>query len=106
MGDRHSLLAAAMVLLVGFSTALWIYVTAAPEPGDSAAAEVTETKQYQRQIELYGGKANVLATELLGWLRSLWRGRRLALTVACLTVLVAGAFWLFAAASRDGGRSG
>ncbi len=48
-------------------------------------------------MELYGGKANVLAAELLQWFASLWHGRRLALTVACGTVLVAGAYWLVAA---------
>lgn len=34
--------------------------------------------------------------DLMRWLGSRWRGRRLALTVARATVLVAGAFWLLA----------
>ena len=47
-------------------------------------------------MELYGGKANVLAADLMRWLGSLWHGRRLALTVACATVVVAGGVWLLA----------
>jgi hypothetical protein len=37
----------------------------------------------------------------MDWLRSLAHGRRLAITVACVTVIVAAGFWLFADASRD-----
>jgi hypothetical protein len=51
-------------------------------------------------MELYGGKANVLAGELMHWLQGLWHGKRLALTVACMTVLAAAAFRLVAAVAR------
>ena len=85
-----------MILAVGLASALWIYLAAAPGPGDISADDPTDSKQYQRQMELYGGKANVLAADLVRWLGSLWRGRRLAVTVACATVLVAGGFWLLA----------
>ena len=40
-------------------------------------------------MEVYGGTANVLAAEIRGWLEGLWHGRALALTVACLSVLLA-----------------
>jgi len=85
-----------MILAVGLASALWIYLAAAPAPDDISADDPTDSKQYQRQMELYGGKANVLAADLMRWLGSLWRGRRLAVTVACATVLVAGGFWLLA----------
>jgi hypothetical protein len=85
-----------MILAVGLASALWIYLAAGPAPGDISADDPTDSKQYQRQMELYGGKANVLAADLVRWLGSLWHGRRLAVTVACATVLVAGGFWLLA----------
>ena len=96
MADRRALIITALILTVGLTTALAIYVVAARAPDDSSD-ELTDSKQYLRQMELYGGKANVLAAELQHWLASLWHGRRLALTVACGTVLVAGAYWLVAA---------
>ena len=96
MADRRALIITALILTVGLTTALAIYVAAARAPDDSSD-ELTDSKQYLRQMELYGGKANVLAAELQHWLASLWHGRRLALTVACGTVLVAGAYWLVAA---------
>ena len=94
---RNSGLIAVVILVLGLGSALWIYVAAALAPGDASGEDPTDSKQYQRQMELYGGKANVLAAELMRWLGSLWHGRRLALTVACGTVLVAGAYWLVAA---------
>jgi len=96
VADRRALVISASILTVGLTAALAIYVAAARAPDDSSD-ELTDSKQYLRQMELYGGKANVLAAELQHWFASLWHGRRLALTVACGTVLVAGAYWLVAA---------
>ena len=94
---RSSGLIAVMILALGLASALWIYLAAAERgPGDASGDDPTDSKQYQRQMELYGGKANLLAAELMRWVSSLWHGRRLALTVACATVLVAGGFWLLA----------
>jgi len=93
---RNPGLIAVAILVLGLGGALWIYVAAVLAPGDISGEDPTDSKQYQRQMELYGGKANVLAADLVRWLGSLWHGRRLAVTVACATVLVAGGFWLLA----------
>ena len=53
-----------------------------------------DSKAYQRELERFGGKANVLAAELTQWFAGLWRGRNPALTVAFLSVLVALALYL------------
>lgn len=91
---RNPGLIAVAILVLGLGGALWIYVAAVLAPGDISGEDPTDSKQYQRQMELYGGKANVLAADLMRWLGSLWHGRRLALTVACATVAVAGGVWL------------
>ena len=87
-------LAAAITAIVGFTSAIWIYLRAAAPPGNPLGYEPEDSKQYLRDLERYGGKANVLATEITAWFNGLWHGRRLAFTVACITVLVAGAFLL------------
>ena len=79
---------AAGILLAGFAAALLIYVTATP-PGDLPGDRPEDSKQYLRQMEVYGGTANVLAAEIRGWLEGLSHGRALAFTVACLSVLLA-----------------
>jgi len=91
--------AAGAILVVGLAAAVWIYLNA-PTPAAGAGNPLEESKQYVRTLELYGGKANVLAVELREWFDSLWHGTRLAYTVACSSVLLAGAFWLGAAASE------
>jgi hypothetical protein len=85
--------------VVGLGSALAIYLTAESAPGDPLGRE--DSKQYLRTMELYGGKANVLAAELMYWFQGLWHGKRLAVTVACTTVLAAAAYWLVDAASQE-----
>jgi len=47
-----------------------------------------DSKQYLRSMELYGGKANVLADELRRWFVGLWHGKSLARIIAVLTILI------------------
>ncbi len=94
LSPRRRLVAAAL-LLSGLGAALAILLTAAPTPANPLGSEPEDSKQYLREMELYGGKANVLAAEFRHWVESLFRGRRLAGTVAFLT-LVAVLFYLVA----------
>jgi hypothetical protein len=80
--------AASGVLLIGFTAALLIYLNA-PPPGDLSEQRPEDSKQYLRQMEMYGGKANVLASEIRERFARLWRGRALAFTVAGLSGLLA-----------------
>jgi hypothetical protein len=101
MTGRRLQIIAVAILIVGLATAIGIYVSAARSTDDMVAYEIEHSKQYQRTLELYGGKANVIAVELTQWFDSLWHGTRLAYTVACATLLVAGGFWLAAALVED-----
>jgi len=81
------------LLAAGLSGAMLIYLTAAPPPTNPLGYEPEDTKKYLRELEVYGGKVNVLATEFRRWFDGLWHGRTLAFTVACLTVVLAAGFW-------------
>ena len=63
--------------------------------------EPEETKQYLRTLQLYGGTANVLATELRQWFASIWHGQRLAFTVGFITLVTAFTCWFFSYALED-----
>jgi hypothetical protein len=76
------------ILAAGFVGAIIIYVTASPPPPNPLGYDPLETKKYVHDLELYGGKANVLAEEFREWFVGLWQGRNLAFTVAVLTVLL------------------
>jgi len=89
-------LAAATTSIVGFTSAIWIYLATGPAPESPLGYEPEDSKRYLRDLERYGGKANVVAGEITEWFNGLWHGRRLALTVVCITVLLAGALLLAA----------
>ena len=101
MTGRRLQIIAVAILIVGLATAIGIYLSAARSTDDMVLYEIEHSKQYQRTLELYGGKANVIAVELTQWFDSLWHGTRLAYTVACATVLLAGGFWLAAVTSEE-----
>jgi hypothetical protein len=84
------------ILAVGFAAVVVIYVTAQPPPENPLGYDPMDTKKYLHDLEVYGGKANVFAAELREWFDSLWHGRRLAFTVAVITVITAWAFKFFA----------
>ncbi len=78
------------ILIVGFLASLVIYRTAAPPPDDSLGS-LEDGKQSLRELQTYGGQADVIASEVRQWFGSLWQGTRLAVTVAVLAAIAAGA---------------
>ena len=75
-----------VVLLAGLGSSIFIYM---------AAGNYSESVLVH-DLELYGGKANVLADEFISWFTGLWHGKSLALTVASITVLVSFVFFVAA----------
>ena len=107
-------LACLIVLAAGLCSAALIYAVTedAPESGmdyivvDGVAYPVApqQTKRYVRTLEQFGGKASVLFDEFNRWFASLWVGKTLALTIACISTAAAIALFLFASwlpADRD-----
>jgi hypothetical protein len=84
------------ILVLGFAAAVVIYLTAQPPPGNPLGYDPLDTKKYLHDLEVYGGKANVLAAEFREWFDGLWHGKQLAFTVAVITVAAAFAFKFFA----------
>lgn len=87
-------LAGAVVLLTGLVISVIIYLSAAPDSGFSLEPE--NSRQYLRDLELYGGKANLLADEFLHWFAGLWQGEALAYTIGCISVLVSSVVFFIA----------
>jgi hypothetical protein len=74
--------------VAGFGSALAIYLTAAVAPANPLGYEPGDSRRYLREMEVYGGRANVVAGEIREWFGSLWHGRRLAGTVVFMTLLL------------------
>lgn len=86
-----------VVLIAGLLCAVLIYRSAAnnaanagntvgyDENGNPVPPE--DSKVYQRSLELYGGKANLLADQLRRWLAGFWQGKTLAFTIGFVTIV-------------------
>ncbi|HUI44605.1 MAG TPA: hypothetical protein VL122_01275 [Nitrospirota bacterium] len=89
-------LISAALLLTGLGSAILIYLTADNEGDSVSGYEVVggyiypgmheNSKKYIHDLEVYGGKAAVLADEFNHWFYGLWHGQTLAFTIACLTI--------------------
>lgn len=80
-----------VIILVGLGSAFLIYQTAENDEDSISGYELPTletSKKYVRAMELYGGKANVLAEEFRDWFVGLWHGKSLAFTVACITMFI------------------
>ena len=91
-------LASVVILIVGLLAAALIYVMASKKAdadrGDDQivggqAYRLDDSARQQQQLERLGGKAAVYTVAFNQWFSSLWEGKRLAYTVAALTVVVA-----------------
>lgn len=90
---RRVRLAGLAILVVGWIAAAIVYATAGDATGDGL-----DDRAHQRemqQLERLGGQASVQTAQLDQWLSSLWEGRRLAGTLAVLSLLAAaGCAWI------------
>jgi peptidoglycan/LPS O-acetylase OafA/YrhL len=93
-GDSGSILRrrlrrlAAAVAVAGLVVATVIYFAAGPAAENPLGYDPLDTKTYVHDLELYGGKANVLAAEFREWFVGLWQGRDLAFTVGAITLFL------------------
>ena len=86
----------AIILLVGLGSSIMIYLTAGNDSDNVMGYEPETSRMYTHDLELYGGKANVLASEFSHWFVGLWQGKSLAFTVACITIFVSLGFYFVA----------
>ncbi len=81
-------LVTAAILLVGLGSAVFIYLTAEDASDEVSMYEFTHSKQYRHELEAYGGKMNVLASDFVLWFKGLWHGKSLAMTIACIIIVM------------------
>ena len=101
-----------IILLVGLSSSIWIYLTAEHASESVLGYEIAgenaylvtpaNSKKYVHDVELIGGKAAVLADEFGRWFVGLWHGKSLAFTVACITIFTSLGFFFVARTSLSG----
>jgi hypothetical protein len=98
-------LVSALILLIGLSSALFIYWTAEKDVTDDLGYKIAggaiypstgDSKKYMHDMRLYGGEAAVMADKINRWFAGLWQGTSLAYTVACIAIFMSLGFFLAA----------
>jgi hypothetical protein len=99
-------LISAIILLVGLGSAVLIYQTSETDSSSALGYEIAggsvypimpeNSKMYKHDLELYGGKAVVLADEFRRWFIGLWHGKSLAFTVAFISIFISFGFFFAA----------
>ena len=89
----------AIILLAGLAGAVAIYHRAGNLPygawgyvnadGTIAAVGPEDSKMYRHNLEVYGGKANVIMDDFRRWFAGLWQGKSLAVIVGCAAICMA-----------------
>jgi hypothetical protein len=88
----------AVILLAGLGTAVFVYQTADTDASGALGYQIIggtvypimpeNTKIYRHDLEVYGGKAAVLADDFRRWFNGLWHGKTFAFTIAVLTIFI------------------
>jgi hypothetical protein len=91
-------LISAIILLVGLGMAIFIYQTADDDSSGVLGYQIIggtiypimpeNTKIYKHDLEVYGGKAAVIADDFRRWFIGLWHGKSFAFTIAVITIFV------------------
>lgn len=92
--SRHYLVAAG-ILIAGVIAAIFIYAHATVAPEGLLELSPDTSKAFARDLQRYGGNANVLALQLRTWFAGLWHGKNLAFTVVVLAALLSAGYLFF-----------
>lgn len=97
---RSSLnLIGAIILLIGLAGAALIYQSAKNDLyGEAAEGSIYLTrpenfKLYRHNLEVYGGKFNVIMDDFWRWFTGLGQGKSLAFIIACLAIIISCGFF-------------
>jgi hypothetical protein len=82
-----------VIFSVGMVISVVIFVTSGPPMEHPFGFNPLHTKIYLRELELFGGKGNIMAAEFMEWFAGLWQGKNLSYTIACITVIISTIFW-------------
>lgn len=113
---RRLRLACIVILAAGLCGAMLIYRFAADVADDALGYVVvngtvypvstSDSKQYRREVERFGGKAALVFDDFDRWFAQLWRGKTLGKTVAWISILLSLGIYLFAISLQPDARLG
>jgi hypothetical protein len=82
--QKRIILSSWIILAAGLIAAAAIFILTPPEAMDKVTDPLL-SKKYVHDLEVYGGRANVIQDEFLRWFEGLWQGKQLGVTIASIT---------------------
>jgi hypothetical protein len=92
-----------IVLVIGLGSAVLVYQGARNHPYGALGYEVGDgtvypfmpenSKLYRHNLEVYGGKFNVMMDDFRRWFLGLWQGKSLAFIIGCTTIIISFGFF-------------
>jgi hypothetical protein len=92
-------LISAIILVVGLASAAFIYQRAVNDPYGEVTDEtmhlimLQNSKLYRHNLEVFGGKLNVIMDDFRRWLTELWHGKSLAFIIVCISIIISVGFF-------------
>lgn len=96
-------LISAIILLVGLGSAILIYQRALNVPHGAWGYEIVDgtihpimpedSKMYRHNLQLYGGKLNVIMDDFRRWFAGLWHGKSLAVIIGSTAIILSLGFF-------------
>ena len=109
-------LISAVIILAGLISSVGIYLAAGDDRESALGYEIIggnaylvtpeNSRKYVHDLKLIGGNAAVFADEFSRWFFGLWHGKTLALTIACIAVVISLGFFLAARTTPPDAQSG
>ncbi len=100
-----------VILLIGLISAAAIYIITERSAASAVGYDIVDgqayaispgsSKRYVHDLEMYGGKAAVMADEFNRWFNGLWQGTSLAYTIAFLSIVTSLGFFFVASRTGD-----
>ncbi|MDB6095378.1 MAG: hypothetical protein JWM32_2940 [Verrucomicrobia bacterium] len=88
------------MVVVGFASALVIYLFAQAAPYDPLLDDPLGRKKYAHEMRVMGGSLNLLMADLQDWFEAQWQDKELARSVALLTIATVLSFRFMASLPR------
>ena len=79
-------IASILVLAIGLGVAAGVYFFTPETDENLAMVEIAASKQYNRTLQQFGGRASVVFDDLQRWFAARWQGKQLGVTIGWISV--------------------
>ncbi len=96
---------AILIFFIGMLSSIVIFFAAHPASENALGYDPAGGKMYLHDLQVYGGRINIIAVEFTRWFYGLWQGKTLSFSIAFLTTVIAYIFWTVGSHKTSGSQN-